>query len=98
MQVCLSCRAYAGMAVDAAAESSKLKCGFSGPKWSENAAEHFAWCMAMRDNEAAGADVAAAYKSITAKIQNVTHPETFDRRLQIVKCKINVSIPRDERP
>jgi hypothetical protein len=98
MQVCLSCRAYAAMAVDAAAESSKLKCGFSGPKWSGNAADHFAWCMAMRDHEAARSDVAAANKSITVKIQDVTHPETLDRRLQIVKCKIEFSIRRDARP
>jgi hypothetical protein len=93
MQVCLTCRVYAGMAVEAAAENSKRNCGLTGPRWNEDAAAHFAWCMARRDDEsAAGADVAAAYKSIAAKIQNVTHLETFDRTSQIVNCKINVPI------
>src|SRR5450432_489495 len=78
MKLCQTCRAYAEIAAEAAAESDKLKCGLSGPSWNVHADAHFSWCMALRDNEsAAGADVAAAYKSITAKIQNVTHPEAF---------------------
>ncbi len=99
MKLCQSCRAYAEIAAEAAAESDKLKCGFSGTRWNVHPDTHFSWCMALRDNEsAAGFDVAATYKSITTKIQNVTHPEAFERRLQIVKCKVSGANPPEAPP
>jgi hypothetical protein len=77
MKLCQACRAYAEIAAEAAAENDKLKCGFSGPSWNVHTDAHFAWCMVMRDNEsAAGTDVAAAYKSITAQagtLPSLTH-------------------------
>lgn len=94
MKICQTCRAYAEIASEAAAENGKLKCGYSGASWDVGVTAHFSWCMALRNNEsAAGDDVAAAYKSIAAKIQDVTYPEAFDRRLQIVNCRVRGSVP-----
>jgi hypothetical protein len=88
MKLCDECRAYARTAAQFAAENRKLKCGFSGPRWSGDAQGHFGWCMALRENEsAAGTDIAAAYQSIAAKLEKSTHSETLDRITQITTCK-----------
>jgi hypothetical protein len=47
MKLCQTCRLYTSMATDAAAENRKLKCGFTGPRWSDKATDHFGWCMAL---------------------------------------------------
>jgi len=89
MNLCQTCRAYADMAVEAAAENKKNKCRLTGPAWTENKSDHFAWCMALRDNEnAAGPDIAATYQTIATKIQTVIRQETVKRKIQIVQCQI----------
>ena len=88
IRLCLECRAYARAAVELAAENSKLKCGFTGPRWGSDAQGHFGWCMALRDDETpAGTDIAAAYQSIVVKLEKSTHSETLDRVTQIATCK-----------
>ena len=89
MKICQTCYAYAGLAADSAADNRKLKCGFTGPRWNDGAAAHFAWCMALRENESAqGADIAASYKSIAAKMEISTGPETLERIVQIHECRL----------
>jgi len=89
INICEECRAYVRFAMESAAENSKLKCGFSGPRWDAKASDHFGWCMALRGGEgAAGADVAAGYKTISDKIEKSTHAETLERITQIAACKI----------
>lgn len=39
------CREYARDAVEQAERSDRERCGFSGPRWSNDRGPHFAWCM-----------------------------------------------------
>jgi hypothetical protein len=88
IKLCGECRAYARFAVESAAENSKRNCGLSGPRWNDKASDHFAWCMALRNGEsAAGADIAASYKTIAEKIDKSTYSETLERMTDIAKCK-----------
>jgi hypothetical protein len=88
MRLCGECRAYARASAKFAAENGKLKCGLTGPRWSGDAAAHFGWCMALRENEgAAGAGIAVSYQSIAEKMEKSTHAETLDRIAQITECK-----------
>lgn len=86
--LCAECRSYARVAVESAAENGKRNCGLSGPRWNDKAANHFTWCMALRNGEsAAGADIAASYKTIAEKIEKSTRSETIERLTGIAKCK-----------
>ena len=88
IKLCAECRAYARVAAESAAENRKRNCGFSGPRWNDKASDHFAWCMALRNGEsAAGAEIAASYKTITEKIEKSTYSETLDRITDIARCK-----------
>jgi len=88
MKLCDECRVYARAAAQFAGENRKLKCGFSGPRWSDDAQGHFGWCMALRDNQSApGADVAASQKSIAEIAEKSTDSETLGRIQQISTCK-----------
>lgn len=83
MKFCVTCRVYADQAVASAADNTALKCGLTGPRWTGDAAAHFASCIAQRGNGAAqGADVAQS--SSSAKIQKL---EMAARLLQIEICK-----------
>jgi hypothetical protein len=90
MKLCLQCRTYARVAAESAAENGKLKCGFSGPRWSGDAQAHFGWCMAWRNGESAagGADIAASDKTIAVKFEGSTHSETVKRLTDLAKCKL----------
>src|SRR5688500_1655096 len=44
---CAQCRNYADAAAAAAAENTKLQCGFTGARWANDAAGHFNWCMGL---------------------------------------------------
>jgi hypothetical protein len=99
MNLCQTCSVYADMAVEAAAENKKLNCGLSGPNWNDNKSDHFAWCMAMRDQESTvNPDVAAATRAIETKFETVTRRETIDRTLRIMKCKTDIANPPAARP
>jgi hypothetical protein len=87
MKLCLQCRAYATRAVEFAAENGKRNCGFSGPRWSSDEQAHFGWCMTMRGNEGAIADVVAADQLMTEKTGTSARSETIDRIMQIATCK-----------
>lgn len=39
------CNGYADTAVEQNDENDERDCGFSGPRWSDNRTNHFAWCM-----------------------------------------------------
>jgi len=88
MKLCGECRAYARASAEFAAENDKLKCGLTGPRWSGDAAAHFSWCMAQRNNEdAAGSGIGVSYPSIAKKVEKSIHSETLDRIEQIATCK-----------
>lgn len=88
MKLCQECRAYARTATEMAAENSKLKCGFSGARWSGDARDHFGWCMALSEKESGnGSDIAASYQAIAKKMETSTHSETLERIVEISKCK-----------
>jgi hypothetical protein len=99
MNLCQTCRVYADMAVEAAVENKKLNCRLSGSSWNESKSDHFAWCMALRDEESTGVpDLAARYQSIATKIETKTREETLARRLQLMKCETLVLPPQGSRP
>jgi hypothetical protein len=83
IKFCQMCRAYADLAVAAAADNSKLSCGLSGPRWNANADVHFAWCMAQRKTE-----VVASNKSESATLETTIVPETGARSQAIGTCKL----------
>jgi hypothetical protein len=88
MKLCDECRVYARAAAQFAAQNRKLKCGFSGPRWGDDAQGHFGWCMALRDNQGApGADVAASQKAIPSIAEKSTDSEMLGRIQQIATCK-----------
>lgn len=39
------CREYAREASEQAEQADRNRCGFSGPRWSNDRGPHFAWCM-----------------------------------------------------
>jgi hypothetical protein len=39
------CNSYADDALEQQETNEELDCGFSGPRWSDNRTNHFAWCM-----------------------------------------------------
>ena len=39
------CRDYARDAADQADQNQRNRCGYSGPRWSDDRTGHFAWCM-----------------------------------------------------
>jgi hypothetical protein len=39
------CRDYAQDAVDQANQNDRERCGFQGPRWSNDRTPHYAWCM-----------------------------------------------------
>jgi hypothetical protein len=39
------CRDYAQDAVDQANQNDRDRCGFQGPRWSNDRAPHYAWCL-----------------------------------------------------
>jgi hypothetical protein len=99
VKLCQVCRNYADLATTAAADNAKSNCGFTGPRWSANASDHFDWCMAMRDtDEAAKAIAADSYAAVAAAIEQSLAPETGDRTLSIETCKLRQPAPRKRGP
>ena len=88
LKLCGECRAYARASSEFAAENRRRKCGLTGPRWSNDAAAHFDWCMALRENKGAtGAGTAAWYQSIADKMEKSVHFEILGRIEQIATCK-----------
>jgi hypothetical protein len=88
IKLCQTCRIYAELAVAAAADNVKLKCGFEGPRWSSEPANHFGWCMEQRGGvNADEKDVAAAHKTVLEKMQRSINTETTVRIIQAADCK-----------
>jgi hypothetical protein len=88
LKLCETCRTYAGLALAAAADNVKLKCGFEGPRWGDNAEDHFGWCMAQRGQvDADEKDIAAAYKANLQKTLKPVGLETGERATQILLCQ-----------
>jgi hypothetical protein len=94
IETCQMCRSYANLAVAAAIDNGKMKCGFTGPRWSELAPAHFGWCMQLR--ESAGETISAeeaSFKAIREKMEKSMRPETSDRVLGIEECKLRQTAP-----
>ena len=95
IKLCQTCRAYANLAVSAAADNIKLKCGFEGPRWGKEAQAHFGWCVQQHTRPGADEkDVAAAYKASLEKMYKPINYETYARAIQTAHCK---SQPRKSR-
>ena len=43
------CERYANEAVHANEQNQQLGCGFAGPEWQSNYANHYGWCLNIRD-------------------------------------------------
>lgn len=48
------CRDYAKAALASARENMRLKCGYSGPRYSKSWQLHYGWCMSAGRGSAAG--------------------------------------------
>lgn len=45
------CRWYGATALKQQQENERLKCGFTGPAWHSNVAEHTQWCASVAPSE-----------------------------------------------
>jgi hypothetical protein len=98
IKLCRTCRAYANAAVAAAAGNARLGCGFDGPRWHDRAADHFAWCMALRVSAEANVQAAASNAGPAAEMENSTIRETADRVLAIEECRLRRPASRKPPP
>jgi hypothetical protein len=80
---CGECRSYANAAMAAVADNIKLKCGFGGARWSEDAGGHFNWCMGLRLYDS-GVD---KLYGVRAQKGPTLAKETDARNSDIAKCK-----------
>ena len=88
IKLCQTCRSYAGLAVAAAANNVKLKCGLEGARWSSKAEDHFGWCMAQRGQVGADEkDVATLYKASLAEMRKPISIETGARMSDVAQCQ-----------
>jgi hypothetical protein len=101
IRLCQTCRTYAGLAVAAAADNVRLKCGYDGPRWDSASKAHFDWCMAQHARPAADEkDRVAAERDALAKLPTALNPETGGRVVLIAQCKrrpVNESAPSRKR-
>jgi len=99
IKLCQTCRAYADVAVAAAADKTKLECGFEGARWNGNAEDHFGWCIQQR--RTIGADeknVAAAYKVALQKTREPLNSEAGARVREAAACKARPANARKSDP
>ena len=99
MKLCQTCRAYADVAVAAAADNVTLKCGYEGPRWNDKAEDHFGWCIQQR--QVIGAEernVAAAYQVALQKTQNPLNSEMGARVREAAACKARHEKTRNVEP
>jgi hypothetical protein len=87
IKLCQTCRVYTDLAVSAAADNSRLKCGHEGARWSDKAEAHFGWCMEQRGRVIADEkDVATAYKAALENMQKPVNFETGTRVRETTQC------------
>lgn len=60
------CQSYADDAVAQATKNLQMNCGFGGPRWSTNRADHLSWCLAL-NGEAAPAATEGSYRIVGLK-------------------------------
>ena len=95
MSLCQTCRAYTNLAVSAASDNARRKCGYEGARWTDKAENHRGWCMEQRERVAADEkDIVAAYKASLDKLRTSVNLETTVRTLQVTDCKSRTSKAR----
>lgn len=72
------CNGYADGAVEQNEANDERDCGFSGPRWSDNRTQHFAWCMLFPRQAEAEQD--ARQKQLRVCRQDARRDRREDRR------------------
>lgn len=75
------CNTYADGAVEQNEANEERDCGFSGPRWSDNRTQHFAWCMLFPKQAEAEQD--ARQKQLRECRQDARRDRRNDRRREI---------------
>jgi hypothetical protein len=87
MKRCQACRAYANLAIAAAAANTTLRCGWNGPRWSEGGGAHFQWCMELYASPEATTTSQAANGDLKSGFEALLNRETGARARGIALCK-----------
>ena len=66
------CRKYMVQAADAADKNGELHCGFMGPRWSNERADHGSWCQFVATHAQADAETAARSAALADCVQKQT--------------------------
>jgi hypothetical protein len=94
---CQACRAYAKAALSAAVDNVRYECGFGGPRWDTNEANHFGWCMGLRgpgDTIQIGGLASVPVPGSWQAAQGQVAAEAGARAQEIAQCKAT-HVPRD---
>jgi hypothetical protein len=83
---CVACRVYARLAVAAMTENTKLACGLSGPRWSNDPSAHFGWCMQPATSDTARTD-SKSREVPAAGVEASINPETALRSRALAQCR-----------
>jgi hypothetical protein len=88
IKLCQTCRSYADLAVAAAADNVRLKCGYKGPRWGDKASDHFEWCVEQHGRISADEkDAKTAYKVAFEKTRKLAAGESGARQAEFASCK-----------